>query len=184
MTQTCPPPKVTIAGGHPEAKDNMLPGPQHASSCSAPYALGLPPASEVPLAGGRAEFEALITPACILPNVPIAGVYAEVKAHLLPGCQPATSCSSPDALRPACQGARKDPVPPACNLPQQRPPGDQGVARLRRGTSPRSPLRWGPCRGRDLRTALRQHQRLPEVQEVTYLRRGTSPRHPLHRGPS
>ena len=59
----------------------------------------MPPTPKVPLAGGHAEVGALMTPACLHPKVTIAGGHAKVKARLLLGCQPASSCSPPYALR-------------------------------------------------------------------------------------
>ena len=153
MTHACLPPKVTITRDHAEAKAHMLPGCHPASSCSAPYALRLPPASEVPLAGGHADVEALITPACLLPKVPLAGGRVEVKATRCQSTSPRSRCTPQHPLPPAYRGASKDPVPPACSPQSQRPPEDRGGTCLWQGTSPKSSLRRRPCPALDPPTA-------------------------------
>ena len=141
-THACLPPKVTIAGGHAKVKANLLPGCQPARSCSKPYALRLPNATEVPLAGGRVE----------------------VKAACSQSTSQRSRCTPQQALPPAYRGASKDPVAPACSLQCQSPPEDQGVAWLRQGTSPRSSLHRRPCPALDPSTA-RVTAQGPSVRE-------------------
>ena len=123
------------------------------------------------------SYTSLRSTPCIPPTseAPLAGGHPEFKAYLLPGCQPASSCSKPYALR----------LPTDTEV--QFAEGRVEVkAASCRSTSPRS--RRTPqhaCRGASkdpvAPACSLQRQRPPEDQGVACLRQGASPRSSLRR---
>ena len=104
-THACLPPKVTIAGGHAKVKANLLPGCQPARSCSKPYALRLPNATEVPLAGGRVEVKAACSQSTSQRSRCTPQQSTNPRSSLCrrpcPALDPPTAC---DSTRPFCKG--------------------------------------------------------------------------------